>query len=337
MWDEGINERQRELLEESMLEVKEWRLEHSKAAFKEIEDAHGPNKNAAVASSATVQLAKPANLNVTSLPLRNAELTWTNVPNAGEYVVEFQEVGGSWTTTYRRFFQTARFEIDLDALSPSIGFANATGFDIRVKARRTVGVNTPGIDEYSETIVIRDNPLLLEGGVPDGSNLISPGKGVELQWNQIPGVKEYTIKYRKLGKSPRTGTPRRPSGNYHHTDTKWPNHNDWPYYGHAGEEKFAPSTLWAFVFRRITGLDEGEIYAFQINYETNNGNMVFSARDAYVYPSQDFPGKGLAPDRVATFPLFGHWPGKEYVYSICDDTFPIRQAVRLESTYQTCL
>ena len=30
MWDEGINERQRELLEESMLKVKEWRLEHPK-------------------------------------------------------------------------------------------------------------------------------------------------------------------------------------------------------------------------------------------------------------------------------------------------------------------
>ena len=36
MWDEGINERQRELLEESMLKVKEWRLEHAKATFKEI-------------------------------------------------------------------------------------------------------------------------------------------------------------------------------------------------------------------------------------------------------------------------------------------------------------
>ncbi len=39
MWDEGINERQRELLEESMLKVKEWRLEHAKATFKEIEEA----------------------------------------------------------------------------------------------------------------------------------------------------------------------------------------------------------------------------------------------------------------------------------------------------------
>ena len=39
MWDEGINERQRELLEESMLKVKEWRLEHPKATFKEIEEA----------------------------------------------------------------------------------------------------------------------------------------------------------------------------------------------------------------------------------------------------------------------------------------------------------
>ena len=39
MWDEGINERQRELLEESMLKVREWRLEHAKATFKEIEEA----------------------------------------------------------------------------------------------------------------------------------------------------------------------------------------------------------------------------------------------------------------------------------------------------------
>ena len=31
----------------------------------------------------------------------------------------------------------------------------------------------------------------------------------------------------------------------------------------------------------------------------------------------------MGPDRVATFPLFGHWPDKEYVYATCENTFTL--------------
>ena len=86
------------------------------------------------------------------------------------------------------------------------------------------------------------------------------------------------------------------------------------------EEPFTPVA--GAVSKTITGLSTGAIYALQVNYETSASKKVFSARDAYVYPSKVFPGDGLVPERVATFRFFGHWPDKEYVYSVCEDTFP---------------
>ena len=71
-------------------------------------------------------------------------------------------------------------------------------------------------------------------------------------------------------------------------------------------------------------LELGEIYGVQLNYKTASGGVttqVFSARDAYVWPSKGFPGDDDRPDRVATFPYFGHHADKDYGYRICRDTF----------------
>ena len=46
---------------------------------------------------------------------------------------------------------------------------------------------------------------------------------------------------------------------------------------------------------------------------------VFSAREAYGWISDGFPGNG---ERVGTYPFFGHWPDREYRYVICQDGFP---------------
>ena len=70
-----------------------------------------------------------------------------------------------------------------------------------------------------------------------------------------------------------------------------------------------------------------DIYAIQLVYGPTTVEelgktiqpVIFSARDAYVWPSSGIP---LSDIRVATYPSFGHWPTKTYPYSICLDTFP---------------
>ena len=46
---------------------------------------------------------------------------------------------------------------------------------------------------------------------------------------------------------------------------------------------------------------------------------MYSARDAYAWTSSDFPRRD---SRVATYPFFGHWPGRSFSYTICRNTFP---------------
>ena len=72
-------------------------------------------------------------------------------------------------------------------------------------------------------------------------------------------------------------------------------------------------------------LDLGEVYAVQLNYEyqvdpfTGATRNVFSAREAYVWPS----ASALKPgDRVASFPLRLPLPRRTYSYIVCEDTFP---------------
>ena len=71
----------------------------------------------------------------------------------------------------------------------------------------------------------------------------------------------------------------------------------------------------------MTDLELGELYAFQVNYRTSTTTM-FSARDAYVWPSSGYPENG---ERVGTYTFFGHHADKEFEYIICRDTFPAVQ------------
>ena len=49
---------------------------------------------------------------------------------------------------------------------------------------------------------------------------------------------------------------------------------------------------------------------------------MFSAVHDYVWPSTGFPGDEGRPERVATFPYFGHHADNDYAYRICTDTLP---------------
>ena len=276
-------------------------------------------------------LAKPV-LDVEPLPLRKAKLSWDHVDvpstHTAEYDLEIRELGGNWPTNPTNTMTVATLDIDLDEVLPGKGLANGD-YQIRVKARQKgKGGVADGMDGgYSEIITIIDNPILI-GGKANGDSRPAPaGEGQALLgWDRIAGVVggEYTIRTRKLFPS-------------EHWDTNW------SLVGYDRERPVLECVDYCLslpdkVFRdlnpfgptnsRLTytreKLELGEIYGVQLNYKTTSRGVttqVFSARDAYVWPSKGFPGDDDRPDRVATFPYFGHHADKDYGYRICRDTF----------------
>ena len=281
-----------------------------------------------------LSLFAPNGLTITLMRTQLTELSWDPVVGADSYEIGLEDssddfiVGGNWRyvaltdppTPKDGKTSTTSITIELD----KILVAN-TSYDFQVKAIHSTSASgaspSPGGDsEPSDAVTLIDNPLLQGTGSADGNSPGGTGQAV-LSWDAISDVRDYTINYRKLGRSPQIGSPRSNQGNYHHTNPRWPDHDSWPYYGETQEDPpFSPTA--GPVSKTISGLTTGEIYALQVNYVTNAGKQFFSARDAYVYPSQGFPGEGFGPDRVATFPLFGHWQNKEYVYEVCGTTFP---------------
>ena len=212
---------------------------------------------------------------------RKAKLTWQEVTQASGYQVDsidpagtlsanwdWHDVGASGLPQNGRT-STNSITIFLDDL-----LVNNDSFDFRVSAihERTGDLANDGNSQPSEAITIIDNPLLQPGGSINGNSPPRSGQAV-LNWAAIPDARQYSIRYRKLGRSPRTGTLRTPSGNYHHSDPGWPAGGDWPYY----EDQTPPPDSSA-TSRAISGLSIGEIYAFRLNYETAGGKLVLSQR-----------------------------------------------------------
>ena len=138
-----------------------------------------------------------------------------------------------------------------------------------------------------------------------------------MKWNAPSGVTGYTLRWRKMPdhvvQEPYRGITR--TVRYDHSEVGWEPQaasasSPWQYPAQPVSTGVSQYT--------IPSLTSGEIYAVQLNYTTSGGE-VFSARERYVWPSADFPSNGK---RVATYPFFGHWPNREYVYSICTQTFP---------------
>ncbi len=257
-------------------------------------------------------LAKPV-LDVEPRPLRKAKLSWDPVAvpstHTAEYDLEIQEAGGGWSFLRTEILTNASLEIDLDDIMFGDGLAHNPKYEVRVKAlQKGIGGAADGMDGgYSDTITIIDNPLLT-GGRAYGS---SGGGRASLEWTTDASATSYQIRYRQLGHyNAFLSLPA------YHTSLKWPKGTTWPYYHLAQTED--SDTLGN---ETIAGLNDGELYAFQVNYNTNAG-MVFSARDAYVWPSSDYPGDG---ELVGTYTFFGHHPNGEFEYIICKDTFPAGQ------------
>ena len=269
-------------------------------------------------------LTAPANLDIIPLPLRRVSLSWTGNPNASGYAVEACDpdtdpndcapTSTGWTSLVGnpgcevitgQPLPACRMEINLDSIIHGRGLADTDVYRLRVKATTTGGRSSP----YSDEIIIRDNPLLTSGGRAYGSS----SSQATLKWRTESGATNYSIRYRQLGSytaSTTFGIKQRD-----HTHLDWPRGGGWPYYDNEDQRQSETSDTPGN--ETIGSLDEDELYAFQINYEVGN-TKVFSARDAFVWPSGDFPGNGK---RVGTYTFFGHWEGGRYDYTVCSSTF----------------
>ena len=290
----------------------------------EVETGTGYTVGSPSSASVTVQdndvkLATPTDLTITPLPLRKAELSWTPVSGPGNIIYDVQVrkgLSGPWRDAKTGTPDT-NYEINLDAISGSSGFAEATTFGLHVRARQAG--NSSFNSSYSEEVIIIDNPILT-GGSANG--LSAGGDQAVLTWNRILDAGNgYTIRYRELGSRPDFLSTQ-------HQLPAWPGHEDWPYPSGFVDHPTVPQpSTGTKVSTTVRGLSpdplyagQGQLHAFQVNYETSTGVKVFSARDAFVWPSNDFPGSGK---RVATYPFFGHHEGRSFEYHFCESFFPL--------------
>ena len=162
------------------------------------------------------------------------------------------------------------------------------------------------------------------------NNTVTGGKAI-LKWKEIPeATGRYEIRYRLLGKY---------NNYYHHSsdDVDVDRGRGWRLGGgvypsgwQMGNVTLRPASG-GVEGATITGLQPREIYAVQIYYDSGTGateHWVYAARDVYVWPFSGRPGIDSAfPNqgrRVATYPVYGHFPDRQFTYKICTDTFPER-------------
>ena len=226
----------------------------------------------------------------------------------------------SWATLAKRESDpTTGLVIKLDDVVSNKGLADESYFDIRIAAEDKTQTHPKPKrpSDASDTIRIVDNPLLLAGGQ---AYAISDDEA-SLKWTTDSNARNYKILYRELGFYTRTGI-----GERDHTSLNWPKGSNWPY--HHGAETETSDTPGN---ETIDDLDDGDIYAFQINYEISD-TKVFSARDAYVWPSDAKPGDDA---RVATYPFFGHHSGRTFKYIMCRNSFPSGQQTQWENVVKS--
>ena len=262
-----------------------------------------------------VKLATPANFTLTPLPQRKARLDWPMVTGAPKYRIEITGGGasGAFILTHNNA-PAVSSEINLDSILNGKGLAHANAYQFKVKAiydTDNSDASDPYVDsDFSSVVEIRDTLIISING--DSSGRTDGNGQAVVTWSAVPGATSYTLRWRKMARY------RWVDGGYGysvsalvpHSNTNWrpqaaSNDTDWNY-----------PTGTSFSGMTIGGLDLGEIYAFQLNYTLANGQG-YSVREAYVWPSTDFPS-----DRVATYPFYGHWPNKTYSYTICNRTFP---------------
>ncbi|MCY3602064.1 MAG: fibronectin type III domain-containing protein, partial [Chloroflexi bacterium] len=288
-------------------------------------------------------LATPQNLDIEPLPERRARLTWDEVPLApgGQGAVSYRvqvrvAPSGSWHVAPGSPTTSAALEIDLDrilvdqssSVSREAGLAHHLQYQFRVMAFAE-GPISPGSTEppelsshQSTSVTLADNPLLLRDGLAYGAVRRTPPdddgpRMAVLQWASLDGASSYSLRYRRLGAH----------GAYQHFDEQWRLTEvvQGPWQASNANVAILPPDPQSPDLRRgrIYHLSDRTIYAVQLNYVHSDLGTVFAARDAYVWAAGYRPDSGGGtPERVATFPYYGYFPGATYAYHICVDTFP---------------
>ena len=255
---------------------------------------------------------------------RQAVLKWKQIPAAEEYRIVVRRlkddpVDGltwdAWTGPIKATAEAVKencYTIDLDniiARSAAVhNLFNTPAFGFRVTAIR-VG-STPS----SAEIILIDNPITVANGhsptTPAGPGGQLPPGRVELAWKSVPGILSEPSDITYAG------------GIYHFRFRRVSGNHD--RVGWRPDIYAEVKTIDEFDLdsdRRYQGLVRESIYAIQAIYSKANEPLVFSAADAYVWPSGAPADSG---QRVASFPLSQRLPAnKTYYYRVCDSTFDL--------------
>ena len=272
----------------------------------------------------------PMNLDVRPLPQRRAVLCWSPVTGATGYVVEVGEFsvtsgappGGTSLPTARAISWQ-----ELPRTDPSIGTGTDTKHILTLDALLAPSSNTTqGLAEHeayalrvkafkgatespiSDEVIIIDTPIIrANGDSRDTTRENGPGQ-MEVTWKSIntiiPNISlagKYQLRYRIAG------------GN--HTIPGWTLDNFNPFEDPKNSVS-SPATIGKLMLH--------EIYAIQLNYDIDSSGTVdvFSARDAYVWPSRSPATNG---SRIANLPVTDRLSGNSFTYRICTDSFTPRR------------
>ena len=256
--------------------------------------------------------AAPSGLDVTPLPGREARLSWDGVPGADGYVVEVRDPDAQgetppfsniWPTVVGTITCAASSvggqekcgqDIKLYDIFRSRGLTHAPyAYRFRVKTTDSEGLDNP----YSEEITIIDNPIIRADG---DSRDTDDGKGqAKLTWPDIDGANRYWLRFRKSSVDPTSDgwVP------VHFEDSE-----ERPKNGQAGDQGLISPYI-------IGDLERKNIYAIQLNYETDDGE-VYSGQDVYVWPYTE----AAHNISIAAIPL-RHRQDRHYYYHICVPSF----------------
>ncbi|MCY3505352.1 MAG: fibronectin type III domain-containing protein [Chloroflexi bacterium] len=307
----------------------------------------------------------PTALSVEPLTGRRIKLTWEwprpllleSIPGSVTYIVEARGVTGGqgsaatgWGSVSPATLPLLHTEVDLDGLSIYDSDQVAAGADrpdslgalplvryprleFRIRGTYTPDTGDPIELTTSQGVVVVDNPLLAVTGhayagarPPENS----PSFHANLKWAARGDVSSYSIRYRPLLSY---GAHSHSSESWRLTDSvlgAWGSDGNVRMLATSGGTRTAS----------IDFLSRGSLYAVQLNFEekldptcqdtqaspcpTRPG---FSGRYAYVWASGTRPDAGPGtPERVATFPYYGHFPNRTFAYRICDEAFPMPEA-----------
>ena len=269
------------------------------------------------------KLKAPTGLDVTPLPQRKARLNWAAVPNANGYTVQIRFAGSDWVDFKSTNART--IEMELDNVVNSLGLANEDYFEFQVKASDSS--NSYRDSNFSETVRIIDTPIVRINGkssstaqanvkwsAPSDVSVI----GYEIRWHKLLGVHD------SLNPKQQAFLTHREIGWYPQPAAAW-----------SGPDNAGPSVR----EHTIDSLQMYEVYGVQLIYryedrdeeaeEVLSSGKAFSAREAYVWPSNRVSKRSEPGDIIGGMPV-AHNPVTaktdsgtiSYFYRICEETLP---------------